>query len=104
MKYIKFFKELNNKDVPVVGGKNASIGEMFQELVPMGIKVPNGFAITSEAYWYLLDSGGIREKIKELRKSLHLSLEELSQKTKTSKILLKKIEENNNDGFCSNSP
>lgn len=66
MKYIKFFKELNNKDVPVVGGKNASIGEMFQELVPMGIKVPNGFAITSEAYWYLLDSAGIREKIKDL--------------------------------------
>ena len=66
MKYIKFFKELNNKDVPIVGGKNASIGEMFQELVPMGIKVPNGFAITSEAYWYLLDSAGIREKIREL--------------------------------------
>ena len=66
MKYIKFFKELNNKDVPIVGGKNASIGEMFQELVPMGIKVPNGFAITSDAYWYLLDSAGIREKIKEL--------------------------------------
>ena len=66
MKYIKFFKELNNKDVPIVGGKNASIGEMFQELVSEGIKVPNGFAITSDAYWYLLDSGGIREKIVEL--------------------------------------
>ncbi len=66
MKYIKFFKELNNKDVPIVGGKNASIGEMFQELVSEGIKVPNGFAITSEAYWYLLDSGSIREKIIDL--------------------------------------
>lgn len=66
MKYIKFFKELNNKDVPIVGGKNASIGEMFQELVSEGIKVPNGFAITSEAYWYLLDSGEIRQKIIDL--------------------------------------
>ena len=66
MKYIKFFKELNNRDVPLVGGKNASIGEMFQELVPVGIKVPDGFAITSDAYWYLLESGGIKEKIKEL--------------------------------------
>lgn len=66
MKYIKFFKELNNKDVPLVGGKNASIGEMFQELVPVGIKVPNGFAITSDAYWHLLDSGGIRQKIVDL--------------------------------------
>lgn len=73
MKYIKFFKELNNRDVPVVGGKNASIGEMFQELVPMGIKVPNGFAITSEAYWYLLDSGGIREKIKELLEGIDVT-------------------------------
>ncbi|RVZ43381.1 PEP/pyruvate-binding domain-containing protein, partial [Helicobacter pylori] len=46
MRYIKFFKELNNKNVNLVGGKNASIGEMFQELVPIGIKVPDGFAIT----------------------------------------------------------
>ena len=66
MKYIKFFNELNNKDVPVVGGKNASIGEMFQELLPVGIKVPNGFAITSDAYWYLLDSAGIRDRIVKL--------------------------------------
>lgn len=73
MKYIKFFKELNNKDVPLVGGKNASIGEMFQELVPVGIKVPNGFAITSQAYWYLLDSGGIREKIVDLLKNVDIT-------------------------------
>lgn len=73
MKYIKFFKELNNKDVPLVGGKNASIGEMFQELVPVGIKVPNGFAITSEAYWYLLDSGGIRQKIIDLLKGVDVT-------------------------------
>ncbi|MGP1449976.1 MAG: pyruvate, water dikinase [Wolinella sp.] len=73
MKYIKFFRELNNKDVPVVGGKNASIGEMFQELVPMGIKVPNGFAITSDAYWYLLDSAGIREKIRSLLEDIDVT-------------------------------
>lgn len=66
MRYIKFFKELNNKDVPLVGGKNASIGEMFQELVQMGIHVPNGFAITSDAYWKLLDEGGIRQNIFDL--------------------------------------
>ena len=66
MQYIKFFKELNNKDVPLVGGKNASIGEMFQELVPMGIHVPNGFAITSDAYWKLLEVGGIKQKIYDL--------------------------------------
>ncbi|PAF45944.1 pyruvate, water dikinase [Helicobacter sp. 11S02629-2] len=70
MKYIKFFKELNNKDVPLVGGKNASIGEMFQELISEGIKVPNGFAITSDAYWYLLESGGIKDKIYQLLKDV----------------------------------
>lgn len=73
MKYIKFFKEINNKDVPIVGGKNASIGEMFQELIQVGIKVPNGFAITSDAYWYLLDSGNIRQKIKDLLENVDTS-------------------------------
>ncbi|WP_104697604.1 MULTISPECIES: pyruvate, water dikinase [unclassified Helicobacter] len=85
MKYVKFFKELNNKDVPLVGGKNASIGEMFQELVPVGIKVPNGFAITSEAYWYLLDSGGIREQIVELLKNVDVTEIDVL-KTRSKKI------------------
>ena len=85
MKYIKFFKELNNKDVPLVGGKNASIGEMFQELVPVGIKVPNGFAITSEAYWYLLDSGGIRQKIQDLLEGVDVTEIDVL-KTRSKKI------------------
>ena len=85
MKYIKFFKELNNKDVPLVGGKNASIGEMFQELMPVGIKVPNGFAITSEAYWYLLDSGGIKEKIIDLLKDVDVTEIDVL-KTRSKKI------------------
>jgi pyruvate,water dikinase len=66
LKYIKFFKELNNKDVPIVGGKNASLGEMYQELVPKGIRVPNGFAVTAGAYWDLLDSADLRDEIKAL--------------------------------------
>ena len=73
MKYIKFFKELNNKDVSIVGGKNASIGEMFKELIQVGIKVPNGFAITSDAYWYLLDSGNIKTKIQALLDDIDIS-------------------------------
>ncbi|MCE3039548.1 pyruvate, water dikinase [Helicobacter anatolicus] len=85
MKYIKFFKELNNKDVPLVGGKNASIGEMFQELIPAGIKVPNGFAITSDAYWYLLNNGGIKEKIIELLKDVDVTEIDVL-KTRSKKI------------------
>ncbi len=66
MKYIKFFKEIRNTDVPLVGGKNASLGEMYQELTSLGIVVPNGFAITAEGYFYLLEEHGIKDKIKEL--------------------------------------
>ena len=65
MKWIKFFGELRNSDVSLVGGKNASLGEMYQLLVPKGIRVPNGFAITSDAYWSLLDSENLREPIRK---------------------------------------
>ncbi len=70
MKWIKFFGELRNSDVSLVGGKNASLGEMYQLLVPKGIRVPNGFAITSDAYWSLLDSENLREPIKDLLKDV----------------------------------
>ncbi|HFD12717.1 MAG TPA: phosphoenolpyruvate synthase [Crenotrichaceae bacterium] len=53
--YIRFFNEIGIDDIPLVGGKNASLGEMYQKLTPEGVKVPNGFAITAEAYRYVLD-------------------------------------------------
>jgi len=52
--YIRFFDEIGIEDIPEVGGKNASLGEMYQKLQSQEIKVPNGFAITAEAYRYLL--------------------------------------------------
>ena len=55
-KYIRFFDEIGIDDVPLVGGKNASLGEMVRELTPKGVLVPNGFAITAAAYRYVLDS------------------------------------------------
>lgn len=53
--YIKWFSEININDVDQVGGKNASLGEMYQNLQNEGIRIPNGFAITAEAYINLLD-------------------------------------------------
>ncbi len=53
--YIRWFEEIGIKDIPLVGGKNASLGEMYRELTPKGVKVPNGFAITADAYRYILD-------------------------------------------------
>jgi pyruvate,water dikinase len=67
-KYIRFFKDLGMNDVPLVGGKTASLGEMYRELVPQGVKVPNGFGITAEAYRYILDKANAW-------KDLHLALD-----------------------------
>ena len=54
-RFIRWFSELGVADVPLVGGKNASLGEMFRELGAQGVRVPNGFAVTAEAYRYMLD-------------------------------------------------
>jgi pyruvate,water dikinase len=53
--YIRWFKELDIDDVTSVGGKNASLGEMYQNLTAEGVQVPNGFAITAQAYSYVLE-------------------------------------------------
>ena len=47
---IRWFEEIGIEDIPLVGGKNASRGEMYRELAPRGVQVPNGFAITADAY------------------------------------------------------
>ena len=52
---IRWFCEFSLVDLPLVGGKNASLGEMFQRLVPLGVRIPDGFAITAEAYREALD-------------------------------------------------
>lgn len=64
--FIKFFDELTIKDVPMVGGKNASLGEMYRNLAAKGVKVPFGFATTSEAYNYFLEKAGTKEQIKKI--------------------------------------
>jgi pyruvate,water dikinase len=53
--YVRWFSDLGISDVPLVGGKNASLGEMYRELTAQGVRVPNGFAITAAAYQYVLD-------------------------------------------------
>jgi len=63
MEYIRTFSEISINDVSLVGGKNASLGEMVQFLASVDVKVPNGFATTADAYWYYIDENGLREKI-----------------------------------------
>jgi len=57
-KYVRFFEELGIADVPLVGGKNASLGEMYRKLSPAGVRVPNGFAITADGYRHMLETAG----------------------------------------------
>jgi len=66
MNYVKFFKELSIKDVDEVGGKNASLGEMYNKLTPLGINVPNGFGITASAYRYFLKYNNLDQKFQEI--------------------------------------
>jgi pyruvate,water dikinase len=56
MRFIRWFAQVGSQDVPLVGGKNASLGEMVQQLGGAGVRVPNGFAITADAFRYVLDS------------------------------------------------
>lgn len=73
MRYIRFFKELRIDDIATVGGKNASLGEMYQKLTPKGVTIPNGFATTSEAYWLLLEENGIKDEIRNILNDLDIT-------------------------------
>ncbi len=61
--YLRFFDELGIEDVPLVGGKNASLGELYRQLVPKGVPVPNGFAITAPAYRLVLERAGAADRL-----------------------------------------
>ena len=63
MDYIRRFAELSMQDVPLVGGKNASLGEMYRDLAAQQVKVPNGFATTAEAYRYYIRHNKLDQRI-----------------------------------------
>jgi pyruvate,water dikinase len=69
--FVKWFEDLTIGDVPSVGGKNASLGEMIRNLGQKGVRVPSGFAITAYAYKYMIEKAGIDIKIKEILKNLN---------------------------------
>lgn len=64
--FIRWFRDIGIDDVPDVGGKNASLGEMYRELTPEGIRVPDGFAVTATAYRYFLSETGLDRRIADL--------------------------------------
>lgn len=63
--YIRFFREIGIDDVNFVGGKGASLGEMYRNLTDEGVRVPNGYAITAQAYRHLIDTAGLETPLRE---------------------------------------
>jgi pyruvate,water dikinase len=72
-RHIRFFEEIGNDDVPLVGGKNASLGEMYNKLSSEGVRVPNGFAVTAEAYRHMLDAADAWGPLHEALDTLDIS-------------------------------
>jgi pyruvate, water dikinase len=68
--YIRWFGDTGVADVPLVGGKNASLGEMYRNLASAGVRVPNGFAVTADAYRYFMDAGGLVATLDRLTTAL----------------------------------
>jgi pyruvate,water dikinase len=66
MEHILWFEQIRLDDLPKVGGKNASLGEMYQTLTGRGVKIPNGFALTADAYWHFIDKSNLRDKMRAL--------------------------------------
>jgi pyruvate,water dikinase len=88
-RYIRFFNEIGIDDVPSVGGKNASLGEMYRELTPQGVRVPNGFAITAQAYRYVLEQAGIGARLREALDGLQPDdVEDLARRGKRARDLV----------------
>lgn len=91
--FILWFDQLSIEDVPLVGGKNASLGEMYRELAGKGVKVPNGFAVTAHAYHYLLDKNGTKERIKEILHDLDTgNMQNLSERGHKVRSLIRNLE------------
>ena len=88
-KMVLWFDELDLADIPQVGGKNASLGEMRRELIPKGVSIPDGYAVTATAYRYLLKSSGIAEQMKQILSDLDThDMENLKNRGKQIRSLI----------------
>ena len=86
---ILWFDEIGIADIPVVGGKNASLGEMIQQLTPKGINVPTGFATTAYAYRHFIQSAGLEAKLRKLFADLDVEdVKNLRERGKKARSLL----------------
>ena len=86
---VLWFEEVGIADIPFVGGKNASLGEMIQQLAPKGVNVPAGFATTAYAYRYFVEQAGLQEKLHQLFSDLDVEdMNNLRQHGKQARALI----------------
>ena len=64
--YLKWLHEVELSDIDTVGGKNASLGEMIQNLEPLGISVPGGFVVTVASYEAFIEHNVLDQKIRDI--------------------------------------
>lgn len=69
-RFIRWFEDISLRDISLVGGKNAALGEMYANLTSQGIKVPGGFAITADAYRYFIENAGLERTIRQTLRGL----------------------------------
>ena len=87
--YIRWFEELGVDDVAEVGGKNASLGELYRALTPLGVNVPNGFAVTAQAYRDTLTSAGTWSRLQEIIAGVDKSdVDDLARRARKARELI----------------
>jgi pyruvate,water dikinase len=88
-KFVLWFEEVGIEDVPLVGGKNASLGEMIQQLTSKGVNVPTGFATTAHAYRYFVEKAGLQEKLRQIFSDLDVEdVQNLRERGKQARALV----------------
>ena len=90
--YVRWFEDLTSEDVPSVGGKNASLGELIGALGEKGVRVPGGFATTARAYWTFLEANDIEDEIRGHLEDLHNGTESLQTVGKRVRRLFRRGE------------
>lgn len=83
--YILWFDQIELKNIPEVGGKNASLGEMIKHLAAAGVEVPPGFATTAHAYQLFLEQSGLNKKIADAL--ANLNIDDIAALTKTGALI-----------------
>ncbi|MHC2429400.1 pyruvate,water dikinase [Bradyrhizobium elkanii] len=87
--YTRWFKDIGLEDVPLVGGKTASLGELYSALARQGVKVPNGFALTASAYRDALAQAGAWDKLRKLLDGLDKrNIAELAKRARAARAIV----------------